>query len=586
MTTTGIAQMLAFLVLLVLITKPLGAYMADVFEGKRTFAARLLLPVERLIYRLTRVHPENDQLWTTYAGACLSFSLVNFLLFYAILRWQGYLPFNPQRFGTPLAMPGSTPMTPDLAFNTAVSFMTNTSWQAYSGESALSYFAQMAGICVQSFTSAAAGMAVAIAMIRGFVRQSRGRLGNFWVDLTRSIVYVLVPLSFFAALLLCSQGVIQNLNSYRTVTTAEGAKQTISLGPVASQEPIKLLSSDGGGFFNANSAHPFENPTPLTNLFEMLLILAIPAALTYTFGRMARAPSQGWALFAAMFILFVCGSVIASWSEQRGNPALSAGQRPNMEGKEVRFGAAASGLFSVVSTASSDGAVNSSHDSFTPLAGLVQMFNLKSGEVIFGGTGSGLVSMFLLVLVTVFIAGLMVGRTPEYLGKKIEGKEIKLVMLSLVATAAAMLLFSAASLMIQFMPGSAFNPPGPPIANLGNPGPHGLSELLYDNASAVATNGSAFAGLNANTPWFNLTLGLEMLIGRFLVIIPALAIAGNLARKRRIASTIGTMPTNGPLFVALLIGTVFLVTALTFLPAFSLGPVAEHYHMGALRSVR
>jgi K+-transporting ATPase ATPase A chain len=586
MTMIGFGQMVAFLALLVLITKPLGSYMADVYEGKRTFAARLLLPLERLIYRLTRVDPENDQLWTTYAASCLAFSLVNFLLFYAMLRLQRFLPLNPQRFGTPLAMPGAVPMTPDLAFNTAVSFMTNTSWQAYPGESTLSYFLQMVGIAVQSFTSAAAGIAVAIAMIRGFVRQSRGRLGNFWVDLTRSIVYVLIPLSFFAALLLCSQGVIQNMDSYRTVTTAEGAKQTISLGPVASQEPIKLLSSDGGGFFNANSAHPFENPTPLANLLEMLLILAIPAALTYTFGRMARAPSQGWALFAAMFILFVCGSVIATWSEQRGNPALSAGQQPNMEGKEVRFGGAASALFSMVSTASSDGAVNSSHDSFTPLAGLIQMFNLKSGEVIFGGTGSGLVSMFLLVLVTVFIAGLMVGRTPEYLGKKIEGKEIKLVMFSLVATAAAMLLFSAASLMLHVPSGSAFNPPGAPTNNLGNPGPHGLSEILYANASAVATNGSAFAGLNANTPWFNLTLGLEMLIGRFLVIIPALAIAGSLARKRKVAATIGTMPTNSPLFVALLIGTVFLVTALTFLPAFSLGPVAEHYRMSALGNGR
>jgi potassium-transporting ATPase potassium-binding subunit len=439
---------------------------------------------------------------------------------------------------------------------------------------------------VQSFTSAGAGMAVAVAMIRGLVRQSDGRLGNFWVDLTRSIVYILLPLSFLAALLLCSQGVVQTLGSYRTVTTVEGSNQTIGFGPVASQEPIKLLGSDGGGFFNANSSHPFENPTPLTNLIEMLLILAIPAALTQTFGRMARAPRQGWALFMAMLILFVCGSMIAGWSEQRGNDGLPAVAGGNMEGKEVRFGAAASALFSVVSTASSDGAVNSSHDSFTPLAGLVQMFNLKSGEVIFGGTGSGLVSMFLLVLVTVFIAGLMVGRTPEYLGKKIESKEIKLVMLSLVTTAAAMLLFSAASLMVHFSAASALNPPGSPIANLGNTGPHGMSEILYANASAVATNGSSFAGLNANTPWFNLTLGLEMLIGRFLVIIPALAIAGSLARKRKLAATIGTMPTNGPMFVALLIGTVFLVTALTFLPAFSLGPIAEHYRMRSLSSGR
>jgi K+-transporting ATPase ATPase A chain len=586
MTPIGLGQILALVALLALITKPLGAYMANVFEGKRTFVSRLVLPAERWIYRITRIHPENDQLWTTYAGSCLSFSLVNFLVFYAILRWQRYLPLNPQGFGTPLAMSGSTPMTPDLAFNTAVSFMTNTSWQAYSGESTLSYFTQMAGICVQSFTSAGTGMAVAVALIRGFVRQSQGRLGNFWVDLTRSVVYVLLPLSFFAALLLCSQGVIQNLSPYRAVTTPEGAREIISLGPVASQEPIKLLSSDGGGFFNANSAHPFENPTPLTNLLEMLLILAIPAALTQTFGRMARAPKQGWALFAAMLFLFGCGSVIASWSEQGGNPALPSVAGANMEGKEVRFGSTASALFSVVSTASSDGAVNSSHDSFTPLAGLVQMFNLKSGEVIFGGTGSGLVSMFLLVLVTVFIAALMVGRTPEYLGKKIEGKEIKLVMVSLVATAATMLLFSAASLMIHFSTDSAINPPGSPVANLGNPGPHGMSEILYANASAVATNGSSFAGLNANTPWFNLTLGLEMLIGRFVLIIPALAIAGSLARKRKLAVTIGTMPTNGPMFVALLIGTVFLVTALTFLPAFSLGPIAEHYRMRSLSSGR
>jgi K+-transporting ATPase ATPase A chain len=423
MTATGLGQMLAFLALLVLITKPLGAYMADVFEGKRTFAARLLLPVERLIYRLTGVRPENHQNWTAYAGSCLSFSLVNFLIFYAILRWQRYLPLDPQGFGTPHAMPGSTAMTPDLAFNTAISFMTNTSWQAYAGESTLSYFAQMAGICVQSFTSAATGMAVAVAMIRGFVRQTHGRLGNFWVELTRSIVYVLLPLSFFSALLLCSQGVIQNLSSYQNVTTAEGSKQTITFGPVASQEPIKLLSSDGGGFFNANSAHPFENPTPLTNLFEMLLILAIPAALTHTFGRMTRAPRQGWALFTAMLILFVCGSIIASWSEQRGNPALAIGDAANVEGKEVRFGAAASALFSVVTTASSDGAVNSSHDSYTPLAGLVQMFNLKSGEVIFGGTGTGLVSMFLLVLITVFIAGLMVGERPSIWARKSRAKK-------------------------------------------------------------------------------------------------------------------------------------------------------------------
>jgi len=563
-------QLAAYLAVLVLITKPLGAYMADVFTGRRTFFSRILLPLERSIYRISGANPKNDQLWTSYAGACLSFGFVNFLLFYMVLRWQGFFGLNPQGFGTVHAPAGATPMSPDLAFNTAISFLTNTSWQAYSGENTLSYFSQMAGVCVQSFTSAAAGMAVAIAVIRGFARQSQGRVGNFWVDITRASIYILLPLSLIGAIILCSQGVIQNLRSYQAVVTVEGKTQVIPQGPVASQESIKLLSSDGGGFFNANSGHPFENPTPLTNFVEMLLILAIPAGLTYTFGRMVGAPRQGWLLFATMMILFFAGSVIAWWSEQHGNPI------GNMEGKEVRFGVAASALFSVVSTASSDGAVNSSHDSFTPVAGLVQMFNMKSGEVIFGGAGTGLVSMLMLVLVAVFVAGLMVGRTPEYLGKKIEGKEMKMVMLSSVGTAAAMLVFSAASLAVQFSPGGQWNPPGPPTANLSNPGPHGMSEILYANASAVATNGSSFAGLNANTPWFNLTLGLEMLIGRFLVIIPALAIAGSLSQKRKLAQTSGTMPTDGPLFLVLLVGTIFLVTALTFLPAFSLGPVAEH----------
>jgi K+-transporting ATPase ATPase A chain len=560
MTWIGLCQFLAFLALLVSITKPLGAYMADVFDGRRTFLSPLLGPLERLIYRLSGVQPDNDQLWTSYAGACLSFGVVNFLLFYALLRLQGHLPLNPQKFGMP---------APDLAFNTAVSFMTNTSWQSYAGEATLSYFSQMVGVSVQSFTSAAAGMAVAAALIRGFARHSLGRLGNFWADLTRSVLYVLLPLSVIGALFLCSQGVIQNFHPYRTITTVEGVRQTTPLGPVASQEPIKLLSSDGGGFFNANSAHPFENPTPLTNIVEMLLMLAIPAAMTYTFGRMAQSQRQGWVLFAAMFILFAGGSAIATWSEQRSNPALQTGAGGNLEGKETRFGITGSALFSVVSTASSDGAVNSAHDSFTPLSGLVQMFNLKSGEVIFGGTGSGLVSMILQALVTVFIAGLMVGRTPEYLGKSIGSREVKMVMLSFVATGAATLVFSAATLLV------------PLPSYLGNHGPHGLSELLYANASAVATNGSAFAGLNATTPWFNLTLGLGMLIGRFLVIIPGLAIAGSLSSKRRVPATSGTMPTDGPLFVTLLLASIFLVTALTYLPSFSLGPIAEHYLMNS-----
>lgn len=579
----ALLQLIVFLAALVAITRPLGSYMAKVFEGKRHLLSKMLGPLERLIYRVCGVNPAIDQSWTSYAGSCLAFGLANFLLFYLLLRLEGVLPFNPLRFGTTLAPRGSIPLTPDLAFNTAVSFMTNTSWQSYAGETTLSYLSQMLGVTVQSFTSAGAGMAVAAALIRGFVRQSSERLGNFWVDVTRSILYILLPLSLIGALFLASQGVIQSFLPYPAVTTLEGATQTIALGPVASQEPIKLLSSDGGGFFNANSAHPFENPTPLANFVEMLLILAIPAALTYTFGRMINDQGQGWALFIAMAIFFVCGSCIAAWNEQSGNPALhQAGiAGANMEGKEVRFGAAASALFSVVSTASADGAMNSAHDSFMPLSGLVQMLNLKSGEVVFGGTGTGLVSMILIALIAVFIAGLMVGRTPEYLGKKIEAREMKMVMISFVATAAAIVIFSSASFIVRFAPSSYWNPAGLPTANLTNTGPHGLSEILYDNASAVATNGSSFAGLNANTPWFNLTLGLEMLIGRFLVIIPALAVAGSLARKRRLLATSGTMPTKSPLFVGLLIGTIVLVTALTFFPSLTLGPIVEQFLMNA-----
>jgi len=591
MTCIALCQLLAFLGLLVAITKPLGSYMAAVFEGKRTFLSRPLGPVERIIYRLCGINPAMDQRWTAYAGACLAFGLVNFFLFYALLRLQGALPFNPHRFGTALAPRGSVPLTPDLSFDTAISFMTNTSWQSYPGEATLSYLSQMMGVAVQSFTSAAAGMAVAVALIRGLVRESAGRLGNFWVDVTRGTLYILLPLSLLGALFFCSQGVIQTLRPYPEVTTLERSTKKIALGPVASQEPIKLLSSDGGGFFNTSSAHPFENPTPLTNFVEMLLMLAIPAGLTYTFGRMARDQRQGWAIFVAMAVFFVLGSCFATQSEHAGNPALrtagldtTTNPGGNMEGKEVRFGLNASALFSVVSTASADGAMNSAHDSFTPLAGLVQMLNLKTGEVIFGGTGTGLVSMLLMALLTVFIAGLMVGRTPEYLGKRIEAREMKMVMLSLVATAAAIVLFSSMTFALRFPASGYWNALGPLTANLANRGPHGLSEILYANASAVATNGSAFAGLSTNTPWFNLTLGLEMLIGRFLVIIPALAIAGSLARKRRVIATSGTLPTKGPLFVMLLLGTIVLVTVLTFFPALSLGPIAEHFLMlsGAL----
>lgn len=596
MTWPSLLQLVVFLAALLAITKPLGAYMAKVFEGEPTFLSRPLAAIEKAIYKICGIDPAVEQTWTAYAAATLLFGFVNFCLFYALLRLQGFLPGNPSHFGTARAPAGSVPMTPDLAFNTAISFMTNASWQAYAGETTLSYFTQMAGVAVQSFTSAAAGLAVAVAVIRAFVSERTGYRGNFWVDLTRSTLYVLLPLSLVGALFLCSQGVIQTLAPYSGVTTFEGARQSIPTGPVASQESIKLLSSDGGGYFNANSAHPLENPTPLTNFVEMLLMLAIPTGLTYTFGRMVKDQRQGWTLFAVMFILLACGGVFVTKSEQAGNPILRAagidaspgGGQPggNMEGKEARFGIGGSALFSVVSTASSDGAVNSSHDSFTPLGGLVQLFNLTTGEVIFGGVGTGIVSMIFMVLVTVFITGLLVGRTPEYLGKKIETKEMKMVMLSIVATGAATLLFAGATFLLAFPKANYWNTAGALTENLTNRGAHGLSEIIYANASAVATNGSAFAGLNANSPWFNLTIGLEMMIGRFLVIIPALAIAGSLARKKRLVVTGGTIPTHGPMFAALLLGSIILVTALTFFPALSLGPIAEHYLMHLGTTVR
>jgi K+-transporting ATPase ATPase A chain len=577
---------------LVLITKPLGLYMANVFAGKRTIFSKLLLPSERLTYRVAGLDPTAEQLWTKYAGACLAFSLVNFLVCYLLLRIQGALPFNPQHFGTGHSPAGAVPMTPDLAFNIAVSFMTGTSWQSYPGELTLSYLSQMMGIAVQSFTSTAAAMAVAIAVIRGLTRENKRTLGNFWVDITRCTLYILLPLALVSGLGLCSMGVIQNLRPYVDIATIEGDRQVVAMGPVASQESIKLLSAgDGGGFFNANSAHPFENPSPLSNMVEMLLILAIPAGMTYTFGRMAGDQRQGWTLFAVMMVFLAAGSSLILWSEQKGTPGLldagigaaTSGANPggNMEGKETRFGIGSSALFSEVSTASSDGAVNSMHDSFTPIGGLVQLFNLTTGEVIFGGAGIGLVSMILMVALTVFIASLMVGRTPEYLGKKIEAKEMKMIMLSYIATTAPILFFTAAAVLLHFHPGGYWNPSGPIEANFANRGPHGFTELLYANASAVATNGSAFAGLNANTPWLNLSTGLEMLIGRFFVIIPALAIAGSLVRKQRMATTSGTLPTHGLLFMALLTGAIVLVAALTFLPALALGPIAEHLAMAA-----
>jgi len=564
--------------------------MARIFEGQRTFMHPALRWLEVLTYKLIGVREEVEQRWTHYTASLLSFSIFGFLIVYLLQRAQAYFPFNPQHFGTPN-------VSPDLAFNTAVSFVTNTNWQAYSGESTLSYFVQMAALAVQNFASAAAGIAVAIALVRGFARQEQTTIGNFWVDVTRATVYILLPLSIIGALFLCSQGVIQNLKPYTTVTTVEGAKQTIAQGPVASQEIIKQLGTNGGGFFGANSAHPFENPTPLINLLQMFLIFLIPAALTYTFGRMVGDTRQGWAIFAAFSVMFLIGVFVTYGFEQAGNPILAKlgiqteatfGQAGgNMEGKEVRFGIANSALFATATTDASCGAVNSMHDSFTPLAGLVPLFNIMTGEVIFGGVGAGLYGILLYCIIAVFIAGLMVGRTPEYLGKKIEQKEVKMAMLAIIATAFSILVFSGISSVITFAKNGYWNPAGPAIANLTNTGPHGLSEILYAYTSATGNNGSAFGGLSPNTPWYNLTLGLGMLIGRFLFLIPLLAAAGSLAIKKKVPTTSGTFPTHGPLFVGLLVGTVLIVGALTFFPALSLGPIVEHFlmHSGKLFSI-
>ena len=594
MTTNGVFQILVFFLIIAALTKPMGEYMARLFEGKRTFLHPILRPLEVLTYKLVGVDETTEQRWTQYTAALLAFSVVSFLFGYALMRLQGVVPFfNPRHFD-------HTQATPDLSFNTIVSFLTNTNWQSYSGESTFSYLVQMAALTVQNFASAAAGIAIAVAVIRGFARQQMNSLGNFWVDLTRGTLYILLPASVLIALFFCSQGVIQNFHDYTTVKTIEGATQVIAQGPVASQEAIKMLGTNGGGFFNANSAHPFENPTPLTNLVQMLLIFVIPAGLTYTFGVMVGDRRQGWSIFSACATLFLAGVLILYWAEQSGNPnltklgvqnvATATQSGGNMEGKEARFGIAASALFATVTTDASCGAVNSMHDSFTPIGGLVPLFNIETGEVIFGGVGAGLYGVLLYAILAVFIAGLMVGRTPEYIGKKIEQKEVKMAMLALIATAFSILVLSAASTVVKFpepskdakgqvVAHSYWNPPGPAIANFNNTGPHGFSEELYAFSSAVGNNGSAFAGLSANTPWYNLTLGLAMLAGRFLFLIPLLAAAGNLARKKKIPATSGTLPTHGPLFVTLLVGTIILVGALTFFPALALGPIVEHYLM-------
>ena len=582
MTSNGLLQIMLFFGLVLICAKPLGAFMARVFEGQRTFLHPVLRWLEVLTYKLIGVREDVEQRWRHYTASLLSFSIFSFLFVYLLQRAQGVLPFNPQGFNA-----GN--VSPDLAFNTAVSFTTNTNWQAYSGESTLSYLVQMAALTVQNFASAAAGIAIAIALVRGFARQERKTIGNFWVDVTRATIYVLVPLSIVGALFLCSQGVVQNLKPYTNVVTVEGGTETLAQGPVASQEIIKQLGTNGGGFFNANSAHPFENPTPLTNLVATFLIFLIPGALTYTFGKMVGDTRQGWAIFAAFSLMFFIGVFAAYYFEQAGNPVLANlglqtaatdGQSGgNMEGKEVRFGIVNSALFATVTTDASCGAVNAMHDSFTAMGGLAPLFNIMTGEVIFGGVGAGLYGILLYCILAVFIAGLMVGRTPEYLGKKIEKKEVKMAMLAIIASALSILAFTALSSTVTFPEKGYWNSQGAAIGNMNNAGPHGFSEILYAYTSGTGNNGSAFAGLSANTPWYNLTIGLSMLIGRFLFLIPLLAVAGSLAGKKKIPSTAGTFPTHGPLFVGLLVGTVLIVGALTFFPALSLGPIVEHFLM-------
>ena len=565
MTLAAWGQLALYIALVLLTTKPLGAYMHRVFENDRRPLPRVLGPVERFLFRLSGVDPDQEQTWVRYTASVLIFSLFGVLVTYAILRLQHLLPLNPQKFAA---------VDPALSFNTAASFTTNTNWQAYAGESTMSYLSQMAGLAWHNFTSAAAGIAIAIALARGLTRQrppgSPRTLGNFWADLIRCTVYVLLPLSIVFALVLVSQGVIQNLSAYREITTVEGAKQVVALGPVASQEAIKELGTNGGGFFNANSAHPFENPSPFTNFVELWLIFAIPAGLTYTYGRMARDTRQGWAILAAMGIMFLGGTLVAHWAEARPNHALASlalnHGAGNMEGKEVRFGTAASALFATITTDASCGAVNSMHDSFNPLGGLVPLVNIELGEVIFGGVGAGLYGMLVFVVLSVFIAGLMVGRTPEYLGKKIEGREMKLAMLYVLIFPLIILGFTAWASITQWG-----------TSSLNNAGPHGLSEMLYAFSSGAGNNGSAFAGLNANTTWWNTTLGLAMLGGRFLMIIPVLGIAGAMVGKKVVPPGPGTFPTDGPLFTFLLVSVVLIVGALTFFPALSLGPIVEHF---------
>jgi K+-transporting ATPase ATPase A chain len=561
MTINGWIQIAIFCAIVVALVKPLGGYMTRVFNGERTLLSPMLHPVERGLYTLSGVDGRQEQHWLTYAVAMLLFNVAGFVLLFALQRLQGMLPFNPMGFGA---------VTPDSSFNTAVSFTTNTNWQGYGGESTMSYLVQMAGLTVQNFVSAGTGIAIAMALIRGFSRASARTVGNFWADLTRGTLYILLPICVIYALVLVFQGVPQTLSSYVNATTLEGAEHTIAVGPVASQLAIKMLGTNGGGFFNTNSAHPFENPNAITNLLQMVSIFAIGAALTNVFGRMVGDERQGWAILAAMGVLFIAGVAVAYWAEAAGNPAFTALgiEGGNMEGKEVRFGIAISALFAVITTAASCGAVIAMHDSFMPLGGLIPLINMQLGEVIVGGVGAGLYGMLLFVILAIFISGLMVGRTPEYLGKKIEAKEVKMTMLAILSLPLAILGFTAMAVVL---------PTG--VASLANAGPHGHSEILYAYTSGAANNGSAFAGLSANTLWYNLTIGLAMLAGRFLVIIPVLAIAGSLAVKKRVPASAGTFPTHSGLFVGLLVGIVLIVGGLTFFPALAVGPIVEHLAM-------
>ena len=582
MTANGWLQILIYITIVIALAKPAGLFMTHVFNGERTFLHPVLRPVERLLYRLTGVDEKREMHWTEYAVAMLSFSVVSLLLLYLIQRLQGYLPLNPQKLPGVDSSISATGGFVASAFNTAASFASNTNWQSYVPEVTMSYLTQMAGLAYHNFASAATGIVLAIAFIRGIARREMQTIGNFWVDFVRCNLYLLLPVCVIGALLLVSQGVVQNFRPYDTAKLLEPqtkvTEQTIAQGPVASQEFIKQLGTNGGGFFNANSAHPFENPTPFTNFIEMLAIFAIGAGLTYTLGRMTGSQKHGWAVLAAMVIVFFGGVMVAYWSEARGNPILSSlgadQSGGNMEGKEVRFGVADSALFATVTTDASCGAVNSMHDSFTPLGGMIPLVNIMLGEIVFGGVGSGLYGMLIFVVLSVFIAGLMVGRTPEYLGKKIESYDVKMSMLYVLIFPLVVLVFTAISVLS----------PGFGTSQLNNAGPHGLSEILYAFTSGAGNNGSAFAGISANSYWYNTTIGIAMLMGRFLMIVPMLAVAGNLARKKLVPPSLGTFPVTTPLFTVLLVSVIVIVGALTFFPALSLGPIVEHFLMHAGRT--